>query len=41
MLVNIGASQIKKSACERLSGTDVDCKLNFENHLKQISKCKN
>ena len=34
--VNVGASQIKNSGCERLLGTDIDCKLSFENHIKQI-----
>ena len=31
--VNIGTSQIKSSNCERLVGTDIDCKLSFENTL--------
>ena len=34
--VNIGTSQIKNSRCERLLGTDIDCKLSFENHINQI-----
>ena len=34
--VNIGASQIKNSDCKRLLGIDIDCKLNFENHINQI-----
>ena len=34
--VNIGTSQIKSSDCERLLGTDIDCKLSFENHINQI-----
>ena len=34
--VNIGKSQIKNGSCERLLGTDIDCKLSFENHVNQI-----
>ena len=34
--VNIGASQIINSNCERLLGIDIDCKLSFENHINQI-----
>ena len=34
--VNIGISQIKISGCERVLGTDVDCKLSFENHINQL-----
>ena len=33
---NIGTSQIKNSDCERLLGTDIDCKLSFEIHFNQI-----
>ena len=37
--VNIGTSQIKSSNCERLVGTDIDCKLSFENTLiKYVAK---
>ena len=36
MHVNIGASQIKNSDCEKLLGTDINCKLSFENHINQI-----
>ena len=35
MHVNIGTSQIKNSDCKRLLGIDIDCKLNFENHINQ------
>ena len=34
--VNVGTSQIKNSDCERLLGIDINCKLSFENHIKQI-----
>ena len=34
--VNIGISPIKNSDCKRLLGIDIDCKLNFENHINQI-----
>ena len=34
--VNIGTSQIKNIDCERVLGIDIDCKLNFENHINQI-----
>ena len=34
--VNIGASQIKNNGCKRLLYIDIDCKTNFENHIKQI-----
>ena len=32
----IGTSKIKNSDCERLLGIDIDSKLSFENHIKQI-----
>ena len=34
--VNVGASQIKNSGCQRLLGIDIYCKLSFENHTNQI-----
>ena len=34
--VNVGISQIKNSSCKRLLGTDIDCKLSFENNINQI-----
>ena len=36
--VNAGTSLIKYSSCERVLGTDMDCKLSFENHINQICK---
>ena len=42
--VNIGASQIKCSNCERLLGIDIDCELSFQNNIHQIrskASCKN
>ena len=33
--VNIGTSEIKDSNCKRVLGTDVDCKLSFQNHINQ------
>ena len=36
LCVNIGTSQITNSDCERLLGTDIDCKLSFENYINQI-----
>ena len=34
--VNIGTLKIKNGSCERLIGTDMACKLSFENHINQI-----
>ena len=36
--VNVGTLQIKNSDCERLLWIDGDCKLSFENHIKQICR---
>ena len=36
MHVNVGVRQIKNSDCEKLLGTDIDCKFSFENHINQI-----
>ena len=33
---NIGTSQTKTNNCERLLEIDRYCKLNFEEHIKQI-----
>ena len=30
--------RLKYSHCERLLGIDIDCKLNFENHITQICR---
>ena len=38
MQVNIGSARINNSECEKLLGTKIDCKLSFEDHIRNICK---